>query len=691
MNTLKKYRYRLKNLDCANCANKIERALSDRPEFQRVSVNFNTLTLSLETNMENPRTIIEELILSIEPDVELHDFDENIAKESSILFPILRLLLGILLGIIGGYVSLPWKWNTIFLIAAYLILLYRTFVAAVKLMIRSHTINENLLITISCVGAYLVGEHMEGLMVIVLYEIGKILEEKAVSKSRNSIRDLMNIRPEFAHLRKKDTYVQVSPEEVQIGDHILVKAGEKVPVDGKVIKGTTSLDVAALTGESVPREVQVEDEILSGSVNLGNAIEVEVTASYQESTVARILDLVENATDKKARVETFVSKASRIYTPIVLLLAVLTAFLLPVFTKIPFEDSIYRALIFLVISCPCAIAISVPLSYFSGIGRASKSGVLIKGSDYLEGLASVREVVCDKTGTLTTGTFEVAEIIPLQNHNKEQILDLVAKGEFYSNHPIARSILKKKGSVETKGVSQVKEISGKGIYYQYQNHQYFVGNASFVGYNEEDNSPFSVIYLKEDDTIIGKITLEDEIKSSAYQLVSLLKQEGIQVRMLTGDSKTHASLVAEKLKIQNYDAELLPEDKYHLVEAIISKNQSLSRKVAFVGDGINDAPVLALADIGISMGGVGSNSAIEASDVVIMNDDLAKIPFAFALSRKTRKIIKQNLIFAIGTKVFILLLSVVGFAGMWQAIFADVGVTLITILNTLRILKMREK
>lgn len=408
MNILKKYSYILKNLECANCANKIQTILSKEEGFNNVVVNFNTQKLNFETDRENVKDIVQDIVKRVEPDIVIEDKNTGVKEEkkSNNLVPIIRLIIGVVFGIVGCYVILPWKFNLIFTILSYVILLYRTSRNAVKLLIKEKTINENFLITISCVGAYLVGEHMEGLMVITLYEIGKILEERAVNKTRKSIKDLMDIKPEYANLKAGNGYKKVEPEEVKIGDIIVVKHGEKIPLDGKIISGNAKLDTSSLTGESALREVTIGMEVLSGSINVEGLIEVEVTKEYANSTVNKILELVENATDKKAKTETFVAKAAKIYTPVVLGLAIAVATFMPLVIKgVTYSESIYRALIFLVISCPCAIAISVPLSYFSGIGKASKRGILVKGSDYLDELKDIKEIVFDKTGTLTYRKF----------------------------------------------------------------------------------------------------------------------------------------------------------------------------------------------------------------------------------------------------------------------------------------------
>ena len=686
---MKKYKFILQGLKCPNCAGKIEQTVSKEDGIKNVVLNFNTSKLSFETDRQQVKELVKQIVFKIEPEVEVIEEGE-IKEVKNNIVPILRLIIGVVLALIGGFASLPLYLNDILIIFAYVILLYRTFKTAVKLIIKSKTINENFLITISCIGAYLVGEHMEGLMVIILYEIGKILEEKAVNKSRKSIKELMNIKAEYANLKTKDKIEKVMPETVNIGDIVIVKQGEKVPLDGVIIKGTASLDIAALTGESILKEVKENDEILSGSIVVDGIIEFKVTEKYENSTVNRILELVENATDKKAKTETFVAKAARIYTPAVFGLAILVAVFMPlVIPNVTYSQSIYKALIFLVISCPCAIAISVPLSYFSGIGRASKAGILIKGSDYLDGIKDIKEIIFDKTGTLTTGNFNVSKINSLVEEFCEQdILRYVGIGERYSNHPIAKSILNKIDfNIDDIEIEEYEEVAGKGIQYKLEGNEIKIGNISFVAGKEEMQEDGTVLYVSKNGDIIGNIVIKDEIKDGAKETIINLNKLGIKTKMFTGDKKEVAEKIGKELGIIEINSEMLPDDKYKELEKIIEKYKETNSKVAFVGDGINDSPVLALSDIGISMGGIGTDAAIEASDVVIMTDELGKILEAVKISKKTNFIIKQNLIFAIGTKGLILILSILGLAGMWQAIFADVGVTLMTILNTLRILK----
>ena len=688
---MKRYEFILKDLDCAACANEIQEKLAKNPGLHNVNVNFAKLKLTYETDtvsVEEVRKAVKEQ----EPEVEMISAEkmkeiEN-KNESKMGAQIARLLIGILVAGIGLYAKLPDAVSTIFIILGYVILLYRTAKNAFKMLFASKKINENFLITVSCVGAYLVGEHMEGLMVIILYEIGKILEEKSISKSRKSIKDLMDIKPEYANLKTENDIKQVSPEEVKIGDIILVKEGEKVPLDGIVTKGTADLNTASLTGESKLTQVSENKNVLSGSIVVDGMIEVKVTEEYKNSTVSRILDLVENATDKKAKTETFVNKASSIYTPIVIGLAAVVAIFLPLFTDIPYtgnNGSIYRALIFLVISCPCSIAISVPLSYFSGIGKSSKEGILIKGSDYIDAIKDIKEIVFDKTGTLTKGEFEITKIDTFENYTEQEVLKYAAMGEKYSNHPIAKSIMKA-NKEEIAEVQEFKEIAGKGLSYQYNGETVLVGNSVLVDANDTNEEGATKIYVKINDKLAGIIYLGDTVKDGVVETIKELKSLGIKTNMFTGDNKQIAEKTGKEIGIENIKSEMLPQDKYNAFEEIINKKDEKS-KVAFVGDGINDSPVLARADVGISMGGVGSESAIEASDVVIMTDNVSKILDAIKISKKTCGIIRQNLVFAITVKVLILFLSTIGLSGMWQAVFADVGVTILTIFNTLRILK----
>ena len=696
---MKKYEYEIAGLDCAACANEIQEGLNKNSEIKNANVNFAKMKLTYETDTLSKEGI-EKIVQSIEPEVELLEVNskskdlknEKAQKENrkKLWIHILRLVIGAIVAGVGLYIPMPKVASTIFIVLGYAVLLFKTVKNAVKLLFKSKTINENLLITISCIGAYLVGKSSEGLMVIILYEIGKILEEKAINKTRKSISDLMDIKHEYANLKKGDEIEIVEPSEVKVGDIVVAKQGEKIPLDGVVVKGTASLNTASLTGESKPQDVDENDIVLSGSIVLEGLLEIKVTEKYENSTVSKILELVENATDKKAKTETFVNKAAKIYTPIVIGIAILVGIFLPLISNVTYggeNGSIYRALIFLVISCPCAIAISVPLCYFSGIGKSSKEGILIKGSDYLDELKDVKEIVFDKTGTLTKGQFGISKIeVYSDKYVENDVLKYVVWGESYSNHPIAKSIVRNAKNVETKKVENYEEITGKGIKYNIDGKTVLAGNSSLVG-KEDEVAESTKIYLKIDDELVGAILLKDEAKHGTKEAIQALNSRGIVTKMFTGDNKKAAKQIAEELGISEFEAEMLPDQKYSELEKELEKYKGTNGKVAFVGDGINDSPVLARADVGISMGGVGSGSAIEASDIVVMTDSIDRIDCAIDISKKTSKIIKQNLIFSIGVKIIVLVLSVFGVANMWEAVFADVGATLITVLNSLRILK----
>lgn len=678
-----KYIYKLNNLDCPKCANKIEEKLNKHKDINSAKVNFSKLELTIETNKkEDIKNLVSSIIKEIEPNIKVLNIQENIDNSKIIKLKILRISLGIIISILGVF-FLKDTISKIFIILGYIILLSKTSSTAIKLLFKSFTINENLLVTISCIGAYFTNNINEGLMVISLYEIGKLLEFIAINNSRKSITELMDIKPEYANLKVNDNITKVSPETIQIGDIIAILEGEKIPLDGIIIMGTAKLNMQALTGESKLKEVEPNDQVLSGSINIQGYIEIKVTNTYETSTVSKILTLTETATERKAKVETFVTKVSKIYTPLVLILAIITAITFPILLNISFKDSLYRALVFLVISCPCAIAISVPLSYFSGIGAASKKGILIKGSDYLDSLRNIKEIIFDKTGTITTGKFLDYKLEILDNNYSErEILTYLVSGETLSNHPIAKSIVTIFKETKPIKVTDYKEISGQGICYKIKDHYLKIGSASFC--QAKDNS--NKIYLNINNINIATLELSDEIKQDAKETIQKLKSLGIKTKMFTGDEKEIAKSITDTVGIEEVHYELLPQDKFKLLEKELSNKKGL---IAFVGDGINDAPSLALADIGISMGGVGSDSAIESSDIVIMNDGISKITEAINISKKTNKIIKQNLIFAISIKIIVLILSALGISSMYQAVFADTGLTLLTILNTTRILKIK--
>ena len=673
---IKKYKYIINNLDCANCARKIEEILNKNKELKNAIVNFNTSKISYEAEREFSIKELNDIIKTVEPDAYVTKEENKTKKE----FHLSILIIALAIGLFGYFMRLNNTVKMILYIVAYTLLLYRTGINAVKLLFKNKTINENMLITISCIGALAIGEVVEGMLVIALYTIGKILEEKAVNNSRKSIKDLIDIKQPYANLKQTDEIKKVDVEEIKINDILVVKKGEKIPVDGIVITGETMLDTSALTGESELMQIKEGDQVLSGSMNMGEIIEIKATQIAENSTVSKILELLEDATDKKTKTETIVSKISKIYTPIVIILALLIVICLPIIFNIPMLEAIHRGLTFLVISCPCAIAISVPLSYFTGIGVASKKGILIKGSNYLDALDNTKNIVFDKTGTLTNGAFTVTNIeIFDKNYTENQVIDILIKGESFSNHPIAKSIMNlKNGKVNNDDVKKYQEIEGKGITFELNDKKISIGNKLICNCEED-----AILHLNIDGKHIASVFINDGIKNDAKETIEELKKQKIKTFMFTGDKKETALNIGKKLNIDEIKYEMLPTDKFEEFEKVSSKNEL----TIFVGDGINDAPVLKRADIGISMGGVGTDSAIEASDIVLMSDDLKKIPVAIQISKYTKNIIRQNLVFSISMKIIILLLSVLGFANMWLAVFADTGLTLLTILNTLRIMK----
>lgn len=671
-----KYKFNIKNLDCANCAREVEKSLNEDKKINKAVVNFNTSTITVETDVDDAFSYVKETVAMIEPDAILSK--EKIESDNN--KDVYRLLIGAVIGILGIVIKIS-PVNMILIVVAYIILIYKTLLTALK-QLKNRKINENFLVSISAIGAYLLGKHHEGLMVIFLYELGKMLEAKAVARSRNSVSELMNIKEESSNLKVNNKIKKVPTTEVSIGDIIVVKEGERVPLDGIVIKGNSLVDTSFLTGESIPVSVKQGSVLLSGSINKGDILEIKVTSLYKDSTVSKILELVENATERKAKAETIVSKYSSKYTLAVIIIALLVSFVLPLVSSLSLSKCIYKGLTILVISCPCAIAISVPLSYFSGIGRASKEGILVKGSNYLDSIKDISDIAFDKTRTITTGEFCISKInIYDKKYNEDKIMEIFTSGEALSNHPIAKSILKKhEGEVDFSCVKNFKEVSGSGISFTYRKDSVKIGSAKFCKSKDVNNN----IYLSINDKVVASLVIEDDIKNCTIDTISKLKELGINVYMFTGDSKDKAISIASKVGIDNVNYEMLPEDKYNSLEHIIKNKRGV---VAFVGDGINDAPVVKLADLGISMGLNGSDSAIEASDIVIMNDDISKILNAIKISKKTSRIIKENLIFAFGIKITVLILAILGLTSMFAAVFADVGVTILCILNTLRILK----
>lgn len=675
---MKKYKYNINNLDCANCAREVLESLNGNKDFKNVIVNFNTKKLIYESDKEFTLPELNKLVKEVEPDAFITDEEVNIKKE----YHFSILVVGVIIGLIGYFVKMPIYLKWILYVISYSMLLYRCIINSLKLLIKSKTINENLLITVSCLGALALKNVLEGIMVITLYTIGKILEEKAINNSRNSIKDLMDLTDKTANIKVGKEVKNILVEDVKVGDILLVKKGEKIGVDGIIKSGTSSIDSSMLTGESEPVFIKEGDKVLSGSINLGDVILVRATSTFEDSTVSKILEMLESATDKKTKTETIVSKGSKIYTPVVLVLSILVMIVLPLF-GVNLSSSIYRGLTFLVISCPCAIAISVPLSYFTGIGVCSKNGILVKGSNYLDSLSSAKNIIFDKTGTLTNGTFKVTGIDikdeeKTDEYNKDDIMEILLMGESLSDHPIAKSIMSTSGKfVDNSRVENYKEISGKGITFVLDGKQVSIGNNKI-----DECTETASIHMHINGKHVASIFINDGIKENTSSVIKSLQKNDIKTYMFTGDKKNVALEIGGMLGIDEIKYEMLPTDKFKAYESVEKSGLTI-----FVGDGINDAPVLKRSSVGISMGSVGSDQAIEASDIVILNDDLEKIPLGISISKYTKHIIKENLIFAIGVKAVILVLSVLGLASMWLAVFADTGVTLLTILNTLRIIK----
>ena len=582
--------------------------------------------------------------------------------------------------------------NNIIFVISYLIVGFEILKKAIRNIVRGKVFDENFLMSVATIGAFAIGEYPEAVAVMLFYQIGELFQSYAVDKSRKSIASLMDIRPDYANVYREGNIETVNPEEVKIGETIVIKPGEKIPLDGKIIEGKTTLDTKALTGESLPREVSEGDEVLSGCINLNGMIKIEVTKEFGESTVSKILDLVENASSKKSKSENFITKFAKYYTPTVVIIALILAILPPlVIQGATFSDWIYRALSFLVVSCPCALVISIPLSFFGGIGGASKKGILIKGSNYLEALSNTEIAVFDKTGTLTKGVFEVQEVKPVDISN-EELLKIAAYAENYSNHPISKSIKQAYNKpIDENEIINSEELSGLGIVAKIGEKNVLVGNEKLMQEKqiefEKCNKIGTIIYIAINGKYTGYILIADKIKEDAKQTIEELKKNDIkQTIMLTGDKKEVGESVAKEVGIDKVYTELLPTDKVQKVEELL-KTKSPKGKLVFVGDGINDAPVLTLADIGIAMGGLGADSAIEAADIVIMTDEPSKIIKAIKLSKKTMRIVKENIVFAIFIKILVLVLTAFGLSTMWEAVFADVGVSIIAIINALRVLK----
>lgn len=699
----------LEGLCCANCAGKIERESNNIDGVKSATVDFISTKLIMEIDDSAQQNVIvdnvKRIVKRIEPDVNVVVIDNKDktlkskneqAEEEGNKSEIIRLAIGAIIFLIATAMKFSNSVELLLYLASYVLVGGEVVLGALRNIRRGQVFDENFLMSIATIGAFAIGEYPEGVAVMLFYQIGELFQDLAVNRSRKSISALMDIRPDFANLKINDDIKKVEPEEVKIGDIIIVKPGEKVPLDGKVIEGNSMVDTAALTGESVPREVGVGDNILSGVINKNGLLTIEVEKEFGDSTVAKILDLVQNASSKKAPTENFITKFARYYTPAVVFSALALAIIPPlVIDGAIFSDWIYRALAFLVVSCPCALVVSIPLGFFGGIGGASKNGILVKGGNYLEALNYVEIVVFDKTGTLTKGVFKVTEIKPQNNISEDELIAYAAFAENYSNHPIATSILRAYGrEIATDKVKNHEEISGHGVKVVIEGQEVLVGNYKLmnkenISYNEVETIG-TIVHVAVDKKYAGYIVISDEVKDDSAKAIKALKAIGVKKTvMLTGDNKTVGAKIAKELGLDEVYAELLPDQKVEKLE-LLYKEKSAKGKIVFVGDGINDAPVLARADIGIAMGGVGSDAAIEAADVVIMTDEPSKIASAIKIAKKTRNIVMQNIVFALGVKIIILVLVAFGMGTMWEAVFGDVGVALIAVLNAMRAMKVEN-
>ena len=690
----------MKNLDCANCANKIEAYVRKMDNIRDASMNFShgVLFVELQDASRSEETIkaVMAVIPTLEDGVTVELEKSTEEEKPSRMFSFqenARLYLGILL-FAAAVVLEAQSWSVWLFLAAYVMAGGKVVYIALRNILKGEVFDENFLMSVATIGALAIGSYEEAVAVMIFYEIGEMFQSYAVNRSRKSISSLMNIRADYANLWKDGKEIRVSPEAVGLHDLIVIKPGERVPLDGVIVEGTSSLDTSALTGESLPRDVGVQDEVLAGVVNLSGVLKVEVSKAYGESTVSRILELVENASSKKAPMEKFITRFAKVYTPTVVFLAIALVVLPMLF--IPdavFTDWLYRALTFLVVSCPCALVISVPLGMFAGIGAASKSGILIKGGNYLEALKDIDTVVFDKTGTLTKGVFTVTQIHAIQR-SEDELLEMAAYAENYSTHPIALSIRKAYAkTIDAERLSRYEEVAGNGIHVQLDQHELLVGNYKLMQANgityEEHDALGTIVHIAVDGTYEGYIVIDDEIKETSKEAIASLKSSGVKkCVMLSGDRYKVGEHVASVLGLDEVHMQLLPADKVEKVEELLQQ-ESEHGKLAFVGDGINDAPVLARADIGVAMGGIGSDAAIEAADVVLMKDDPSALSTAIRIAGKTMQILWQNIVFSLGIKVVILILTAFGMANMWMGVFADVGVTLIAILNSMRALKIR--
>lgn len=697
---MKEFILGLEGLNCASCASKIEKLTKEIEGVDNATLDFVSKKLKIYVVEENKsKGIIDEIkyiIKRLEPDVKVVEENSNLQPNhqhnhgninKNDIFKII---------ISGILFIMPWIFKlegvprlTIYLMA-YILVGFEIIIRAIRNLLAGQPFDENFLMTVATIGAFAIGEYPEGVAVMLFYQVGEFFQGLAVNHSRRSISSLVDIRPDYANLEKNSEIVVVNPKDVQLGDYIVIKPGEKVPLDGIVVEGKSSVDTSNITGESVPRTINSGDMVLSGFVNNEGLLKVEVKKKFQDSTVSKILDLVENASSKKAPTENFITKFAKYYTPVVVFTALAIGLIPPLLLGYDISEWAYRAFVFLVISCPCALVISIPLGFFGGIGGASKAGVLIKGGNYLEGLNEVDTIVFDKTGTITKGTFKVTEVDSYNEATTDEIIELAALGESYSNHPIGKSIIEAYGKeIDKTKITNYKEIAGKGIQSEIEGKKVLIGNKKLFEDNnieiEEKESIGTIVYVAKNDIQVGAIVVSDELKENVIKDIENIKSEGIrETIMLSGDKEETARKVADLVGIDKVYGDLLPQDKVNIFEEILKEAKG---KVAFVGDGVNDAPVLARADIGIAMGGLGSDAAIEASDIVIMTDEIGKVATGIKIAKNTKKIVMQNIVFALGIKLIVLILGAFGVATMWEAVFADVGVSIIAILNSIRALK----
>lgn len=697
----------LEGLTCANCSAKIEEETKKLKGVEDANFSFSTekyvLTFDESTNLEEIIKDVKLIVDRLEPGVKVTkskkidnkvniDEDSKENESSGIKKDIIRFV-GVFLVLIGLKVfNVDSKIATGLYLIAYLTVGYEVLLSAGKNILRGDFLDEQFLMSIASIGAIVVGQFPEAVAVMLFYSIGEMFEDLALEKSRKSISAALELKPDFANLLKDEELMMVSPEEVKVGDIIVIKPGEKIPLDGIVIEGESFVDTSNVTGESVPRKTSTGDKAISGCVNTSGMLKVKVESAYNDGTIAKILDLVENASSRKAPVEKFITKFSKIYTPVVVGLAVLMVVALPLTGLLTFKEALFRACTFLVISCPCALVISVPLGVFSGIGAASKTGIFVKGGNYLEALSEVIDVVFDKTGTITKGVFEVTEIYPVNGYSKEDIIKLAAYGEYNSTHPIGKAILNKYDKdININEIKDFNEISGHGLSYKLNGDSILVGNKKLldkesIKIEEKSNKVATKVYVAKNGKFVGEIFVSDVLKDNIKEDLNKLKKKSINLTMLSGDSESIAKEMALEVGIDNAYGNLLPQGKVEKLEEIIDKSKG---KVIFVGDGVNDSPVIARADIGIAMGAIGSDSAIEAADIVLMTDEIGKISDAIEISTHTKNIVYFNIAFALAVKIIVLILGALGYATMWAAVFADVGVTILAILNSMRVLNIK--